>query len=145
MLNRLSRSLLKVYPTVQFYRPSFTPLAWHRRSLRDEGRNTNVQPIVRSFTFRVSPLPPLSLFNMVMETATSPLQIWPKLYEYRRTTFEFFAPAVHGAAPVYVTLSPPPTTNQSYGCKSTLKPRKYPSERPNPYRAQMAARTGLGA
>ena len=43
--------------------PSATPLAWHRRALRSEGRNTNVQPIVQSLTFRVSPLPPLSLLN----------------------------------------------------------------------------------
>lgn len=61
--------ILKVYHAVLFYMPSFTPLAWHRRTLRDEGHNTNVQPIVRSFAVRVSPLPPLSLFNMVMETA----------------------------------------------------------------------------
>lgn len=39
------------------------------RTLRSEGCNNNVQLIVQSFTFRVSPLPPLSLFNMVMETA----------------------------------------------------------------------------
>ena len=68
MLNRLFRSLLKVYDAVLFYMPSFTPLAWHRRTLRSEGCNGNVKPIVRSFTFCVSPLPPLSLFNMVMET-----------------------------------------------------------------------------
>ena len=39
-----------------------TPLAWYCRSPRSEGCNANVQPIVWSFAFRVSPLPPLSLF-----------------------------------------------------------------------------------
>ena len=68
VLNRLSRSLLKVL-CCAVYMPSTTPLAWHRRAVSSEGCNTNVQPIVRSCTFRVSPLPPLSLFNMVMETA----------------------------------------------------------------------------
>ena len=36
------------------------PLHW--RTLRAEGRNTKIQPIVKSFTFCVFPLPPLSLF-----------------------------------------------------------------------------------
>lgn len=42
---------------------STTPVARQRRALSSEGRNNNVQLIVQSFTFRVSPLPPLSLFK----------------------------------------------------------------------------------
>lgn len=45
--------------------PSNTPLAWYCRSPRSERWNANVQPIVRSFAFRVSPMPPLSFLTGV--------------------------------------------------------------------------------